>query len=155
MEDTLFIFTKPNADTEGRKIIKLIEEFVKENNDKAIAFTSLGQLNYLSIMQYADAVVGNSSSGIIEAPSLKVPTINIGDRQKGRIRAKSVIDCKGTEEDIKKALDIIYDKKFRESLENIINPYGDGNSALRIKEILKTYKMGSIEKSFYNINFNI
>jgi UDP-hydrolysing UDP-N-acetyl-D-glucosamine 2-epimerase len=155
LKDTLLIFTKPNADTEGRRIIKLIEEFVKENGDKAVVFTSLGQLNYLSIMQYADAVVGNSSSGIIEAPSLKVPTINIGDRQKGRIRAKSVIDCKGTEEDIKRALDIIYDKKFRESLENIINPYGDGNSALRIKEILKTYKIGSIEKSFYNVNFNI
>jgi GDP/UDP-N,N'-diacetylbacillosamine 2-epimerase (hydrolysing) len=89
MEDTLFIFTKPNADTEGRRIIKLIEEFVKENNDKAIVFTSLGQLNYLSIMKYVDAVVGNSSSGIIEAPSLKVPTINIGDRQKGRIKLKA------------------------------------------------------------------
>jgi UDP-hydrolysing UDP-N-acetyl-D-glucosamine 2-epimerase len=155
MEDTLFIFTKPNADTEGRRIIKLIEEFVKENKDKAIAFTSLGQLNYLSIMQYVDAVVGNSSSGIIEAPSLKVPTINIGDRQKGRIKAKSIIDCKGTEEDIKRALDIIYDKNFRENLQNIDNPYGDGNSAVRIKEILKTYKINSIEKSFYKINFNI
>jgi UDP-hydrolysing UDP-N-acetyl-D-glucosamine 2-epimerase len=155
MEDTLFIFTKPNADTEGRKIIKLIEEFVKENNHKAIVFTSLGQLYYLSIMQYVDAVVGNSSSGIIEAPSLKVPTINIGDRQKGRIKAESIIDCKGTEEDIKRALDIIYDKNFRESLKNINNPYGDGNSAVRIKEILKTYKINSIEKSFYKINFNI
>ena len=155
MEDTLFIFTKPNADTEGRKIIKLIEEFVKENNDKAIAFTSLGQLNYLSIMQYVDAVVGNSSSGIIESPYLKVPTINIGDRQKGRIRAKSVIDCKGTEEDIKRALNIICDENFRENLKNIDNPYGDGNSALRIREILKTYKMDSIEKSFYNVRFNI
>jgi GDP/UDP-N,N'-diacetylbacillosamine 2-epimerase (hydrolysing) len=155
MEDTLFIFTKPNADPEGRKIIKLIEEFVKENNHKAIVFTSLGQLYYLSIMQYVDAVVGNSSSGIIEAPSLKVPTINIGDRQKGRIKAESIIDCKGTEEDIKRALDIIYDKNFRESLKNINNPYGDGNSAVRIKEILKTYKINSIEKSFYKINFNI
>ncbi len=155
MEDTLFIFTKPNADPEGRKIIKLIEKFVKENNHKGIVFTSLGQLYYLSIMQYVDAVVGNSSSGIIEAPSLKVPTINIGDRQKGRIKAESIIDCKGTEEDIKRALDIIYDKNFRESLKNINNPYGDGNSAVRIKEILKTYKINSIEKSFYKINFNI
>jgi len=155
LKDTLLIFTKPNADTEGRRIIKLIEEFVKENNHKAIVFTSLGQLYYLSIMQYVDAVVGNSSSGIIEAPSLKVPTINIGDRQKGRIKAESIIDCKGTEEDIKRALDIIYDKNFRESLKNINNPYGDGNSAVRIKEILKTYKINSIEKSFYKINFNI
>jgi UDP-hydrolysing UDP-N-acetyl-D-glucosamine 2-epimerase len=155
IEDTLFIFTKPNADTEGRKIIKLIEEFVKENNHKAISFTSLGQLNYLSIMQYVDAVVGNSSSGIIEAPSLKVPTINIGDRQKGRIRAKSIIDCKGTEEDIKRALVIIYDKNFRENLQNIDNPYGDGNSASKIKNILKVHKINSIEKSFYNINFNL
>lgn len=154
MEDTLFIFTKPNADTEGRKIIKLIEEFVKENNHKAISFTSLGQLNYLSIMQYVDAVVGNSSSGIIEAPSLKVPTINIGDRQKGRIRAKSVIDCKGTEEDVKKAFDTIFDKKFRETIKNISNPYGDGNSARKIKNILKHSKI-SIIKKFYEINFEI
>lgn len=154
MEDTLFIFTKPNADTEGRKIIKLIEEFVKENNHKAISFTSLGQLNYLSIMQYVDAVVGNSSSGIIEAPSLKVPTINIGDRQKGRIRAKSIIDCKGSEEDIKEALDIIFDKKFRETIKNISNPYGDGNSARKIKNILKHSKI-SIIKKFYEINFEI
>ena len=154
MEDTLFIFTKPNADTEGKKIIKLIEEFVKENNHKAISFTSLGQLNYLSIMQYVDAVVGNSSSGIIEAPSLKVPTINIGDRQKGRIRAKSVIDCKGTEEDIKKAFDAICDKKFKETLKKISNPYGDGNSARKIKNILKHDKI-SIIKKFYEINFEI
>jgi len=155
LEDTLLIFTKPNADTEGRKIIKLIEEFVKENGDKAVVFTSLGQLNYLSIMQYVDAVVGNSSSGIIEAPSLKVPTINIGDRQKGRIRAESVIDCKGTEDEIKKAINIIYDENFRKKVKDVKNPYGDGNSAKRIKEILKTYKINSIEKSFYNINFNI
>ena len=154
MEDTLFIFTKPNADTEGRKIIKLIEEFVKENNHKAIVFTSLGQLNYLSIMQYVDAVVGNSSSGIIESPSLKVPTINIGDRQKGRIRAKSIIDCKGTEEDIKRALDIIYDKKFKETIKNISNPYGDGDSAKKIKNILKHSEI-SIIKKFYEINFEI
>jgi len=154
MEDTLFIFTKPNADTEGRKIIKLIEAFVKENKHKAISFTSLGQLNYLSIMQYVDAVVGNSSSGIIEAPSLKVPTINIGDRQKGRIRAKSVIDCKGTEEDIKKAFDAICDKKFKETLKKISNPYGDGNSARKIKNILKHDKI-SIIKKFYEINFEI
>jgi GDP/UDP-N,N'-diacetylbacillosamine 2-epimerase (hydrolysing) len=155
LEDTLLIFTKPNADTEGRRIIKLIEEFVKENGDKAVVFTSLGQLNYLSIMQYVDAVVGNSSSGIIEAPSLKVPTINIGDRQKGRIRAESVISCKGVEDEIKKAINIIYDENFRKKVKDVRNPYGDGNSAKRIKEILKTYKINSIEKSFYNINLNI
>jgi len=152
IEDTLLIFTKPNADTEGRKIIKLIEEFVKENNDKAITFTSLGQLNYLSIMQYVDAVVGNSSSGIIEAPSLKVPTINIGDRQKGRIRAKSIIDCKGTEEDIKRALNIIYDENFRKSLKKVDYPYGDGNSAKKIKNALKHAKL-SVIKKFYKIYF--
>lgn len=155
LEDTLLIFTKPNADTEGRRIIKLIEEFVKENGDKAVVFTSLGQLNYLSIMQYVDAVVGNSSSGIIEAPSLKVPAIDIGDRQKGRIRAESVISCKGVEDEIKKAINIIYDENFRKKVKDVRNPYGDGNSAKRIKEILKTYKINSIEKSFYNINFNI
>jgi UDP-N-acetylglucosamine 2-epimerase len=106
-------------------------------------------------MQYVDAVVGNSSSGIIEAPSLKVPAIDIGDRQKGRIRAESVISCKGAEDEIKKAISIIYDENFRRKVKDVRNPYGDGNSAKRIKEILKTYKINSIEKSFYNINFNI
>ncbi len=155
LNDTLLIFTKPNADTEGRRIIKLIEEFVKENSDKAVTFISLGQLNYLSLMKYVDAVVGNSSSGIIESPSFKVPTINIGDRQKGRIRAKSVIDCNPREDEIRKALELIYDKDFRNSIKDVINPYGDGNSAPKIKDILKNYNIDSIEKSFYNINIDI
>jgi GDP/UDP-N,N'-diacetylbacillosamine 2-epimerase (hydrolysing) len=155
LNDTLLIFTKPNADMEGRKIIKLINEFVEENNDKAVAFISLGQLNYLSLMKYVDAVVGNSSSGIVEAPSLKVPTINIGHRQKGRIKAKSVIDCNPREDEIRKALELIYDKDFRNSIKDVINPYGDGNSAPKIKDILKNYNIDSIEKSFYNINVDI
>lgn len=155
LNDTLLIFTKPNADTDGRKLINLMDEFVKENSDNAVNFTSLGQLNYLSLMQYVDAVVGNSSSGIIEAPSLKIPTINIGDRQKGRIKAKSVIDCKGTKNDIKKNIEKIYDNNFKDSLKNINNPYGNGNSAQKIKNVLMNYKIYSIEKSFYNISFNI
>jgi UDP-hydrolysing UDP-N-acetyl-D-glucosamine 2-epimerase len=155
LNDTLLIFTKPNADTEGRRIIKLIEGFVKENSDKALAFNSLGQLNYLSLMKYVDAVVGNSSSGIVEAPSFKVPTINIGDRQKGRIKAKSVIDCNPREDEIRKALELVYNKDFRNSIKDVINPYGDGNSATKIKDILKNYNIDSIEKSFYNINIDI
>ncbi len=87
------IFTKPNADTYGRIIINMIDDYVKRNKDKAIAFINLGQLKYLSCMNYIDGILGNSSSGIIEAPSFKIGTINIGDRQRGRIKAKSIIDC--------------------------------------------------------------
>jgi len=153
LEDTLLIFTKPNADTEGRRLIKILEEFEKKNSNKAVVFTSLGQLHYLSIMQYVDAVIGNSSSGIIEAPSFKVPSINIGDRQKGRIRAKSVIDCDGTETAIKKALEKAYSEEFRMKLKNLKNPYGNGVSAKKIIEILKKVKIDSIIKSFYDLKF--
>jgi GDP/UDP-N,N'-diacetylbacillosamine 2-epimerase (hydrolysing) len=93
LEDTNIIFTKANSDTDGRVINQMIDEYVTKNSHKSIVFTSLGQLRYLSALQYVDAVVGNSSSGLAEAPSFKIGTINIGDRQKGRIKASSVIDC--------------------------------------------------------------
>jgi len=154
LEDTLIIFTKTNADTEGRSLIKMIEDFVYKNQDKAVLFTNLGQRKYLSLMRFVDAVVGNSSSGIIEAPSFKIPTINIGDRQKGRIKPESVIDCPGVESEIRKAIDKAYDKNFRTKLLNITNPYGDGNSAVRIKNILKSFNFKNVQKSFFVINFH-
>ncbi|MCS7214644.1 MAG: UDP-N-acetylglucosamine 2-epimerase [Thermodesulfovibrio sp.] len=140
LDDTLLIFTKSNSDAEGRLINTIIEEYVRKNKNKAVVFSNLGQKKYLSIIKLVDAVVGNSSSGIIEAPSLKTPTINIGDRQKGRIKARSVIDCPAKYEEIKKALNLLYDKNFRESIKRIKNPYGDGNASKRILDILKKIK---------------
>ncbi len=153
--DTLLIFTKANADTEGRKINYLIDEYVSKNKEKTVAFTNMGQLLYLSTMQFVDAVVGNSSSGIIEAPSFKIGTINIGDRQKGRIKARSVIDCKPKYEDIKKAFDELFSKKFMNVLKKIENPYDKGDSALRIKKVLKYFFRKDIKKKFFDLNYSL
>ncbi len=155
LKDTLLIFTKSNADIEGRKINRLIDEYVSKNKEKAIVFTNMGQVLYLSTMQYVDAVVGNSSSGIIEAPSFKIGTINIGERQKGRIKAKSVIDCEPKYESIKKAFDILYSKKFQDSLKSVENPYGNGNAAIRIKKVLKNFPIRSLKKKFYDVNYTL
>jgi len=153
LEDTLLIFTKANADAEGRQINKLIDEYVSKNSDKSVVFTNMGQLLYLSTMKYVDAVVGNSSSGIIEAPSFKIGTINIGDRQKGRIRAKSIIDCKPEYEDIKIAIKKLYSNEFQENLKKVKNPYGEGNASKKIKEILKFFEIKNIKKDFYDLKF--
>lgn len=153
LKEIKIIFTKANADTEGRIINYMIDEFVKKYPYRAKAFVSMGQLLYLSTMQYVDAVVGNSSSGIIEAPSFKIGTINIGDRQKGRIRAESVIDCEPTKESIKKAIEKLYSQEFQEKLKKVVNPYGDGYAAERIVKILKDFNICSVKKEFYRINF--
>jgi len=116
LEDTNIIFTKANSDTDGRVINQMIDEYVTKNSDKSIGFASLGQLRYLSALQYVDAVVGNSSSGLAEVPSFRIGTINIGDRQKGRIKALSVIDCEPKKEEILKAFKEIYSKEFQEKL---------------------------------------
>jgi len=155
LKDTFIIITKPNADPQGWKIIKAIDEFVKNNKSKSKVFTSMGQLLYLSTLKYVDAVVGNSSSGIIEAPSFKIGTINIGDRQKGRIRAESVIDCKGSEQSIKKALEKLYSCRFQKQLKKVKNPYGDGHATERIISIIKKIKIIDLKKKFYDLMFEI
>lgn len=156
LDNTAIIFTKANADPGGRVINKLIDEYVAKNPNTSVASTSLGNCLYLSIMHYVDGVVGNSSSGIIEAPSFKIGTINIGDRQKGRVKAPSVIDCGPTPKSIEKALERLYSSRFQKDLEKVINPYGDGNTARRIKEILKNYELKHLlKKHFYQINFPI
>lgn len=151
LKDYNIIFTKPNADTGGRIIAKLIDNYVSENPKRAIALTSLGKLKYLSLMKYVDIIMGNSSSGIIEAPSFKKPTINIGDRQKGRVKAESVIDCEVSKESIIKAVK----KAEQMDLSNVKNPYGDGNTSIRIIDILeKQVRKGiNLKKEFYDINF--
>ena len=152
LNDTHIIFTKANSDTNGRIINLMIDKYVEKNSHKAISFISLGQLRYLSALKYVDAVVGNSSSGIIEAPSFKIGTINIGDRQKGRIKAQSVIDCKPSKNSILKGFNKLYSKEFQDSLKNIRNPYGDGIASKKIINILKTVKLENIlKKKFYDL----
>lgn len=151
-QDTNIIFTKPNSDTDGRVIIQLIDDYVKNNPHKAIAFSSLGQLRYLSAIQFMDVVVGNSSSGIIEVPSFKKATINIGDRQQGRVKATSVIDCETDNNDIEKAIKKSLSVEFKEELKSSKNPYGDKNSSIEIVEVLKSIDLnGIIKKQFYNL----
>lgn len=130
--DTGIIITKPNADTGGKLLIGMIDKFVA-SHDNAHAYTSLGQLRYLSTLAQVDAVVGNSSSGLYEAPSFKIPTINIGDRQKGRLQAASVINCEPVAKQIMAAIN----RAFRQDCSGVTNPYGDGNSSLRILQSIK------------------
>lgn len=152
LEDTNIIFTKANSDTDGRVINQMIDEYVTKNSHKSIVFTSLGQLRYLSALQYVDAVVGNSSSGLAEAPSFRIGTINIGDRQKGRIKASSVIDCEPNKDSILKSFEKLYSKEFQETLKTTINPYGDGCASKKIVEILKSVDLKNIlKKSFYDL----
>ena len=152
LEDTNIIFTKANSDTDGRVINQMIDEYVIKNSHKSIGFTSLGQLRYLSALQYVDAVVGNSSSGLAEAPSFKIGTINIGDRQKGRIKASSVIDCEPNKDSILKSFEKLYSKEFQETLKTTLNPYGDGYASKKIVEVLKNVDLENIlKKSFYDL----
>lgn len=152
LEDTNIIFTKANSDTDGRVINQMIDEYVTKNSHKSIGFTSLGQLRYLSALQYIDAVVGNSSSGLAEAPSFRIGTINIGDRQKGRIKASSVIDCEPNKDSILKTFEKLYSKEFQEKLKIVQNPYGDGCASKKIVEILKSVDLKNIlKKSFYDL----
>lgn len=147
LDNTLLIFTKPNSDKDGRIIIKMIDDYVTQNAIKAIAFTSLGQLRYLSALKYVDAVVGNSSSGIIEVPSFGIPTINIGDRQKGRVAADSVLHCGTSTDEIFKLIQ----SSLAYPCEKAINPYGDGKAGERIFRVIKDSKHISLKKQFYNI----
>lgn len=152
LEDTNIIFTKANSDTDGRVINSMIDEYVGKNCKKSVCFTSLGQLRYLSALQFVDAMVGNSSSGLAEAPSFKIGTINIGDRQKGRIKASSVIDCEANETSIQKAFSKLYSKEFQETLKNTVNPYGDGCASKKIIEVIKSVDLENIlKKSFYDL----
>lgn len=152
LEDTNIILTKANADTNGKIINIMIDEYVQKNQENSICFASLGQLRYLSSLQYIDAVVGNSSSGLLEAPSFKITTINIGSRQSGRIKATSVIDCEPNKKSILNAIDKTYTKENQDNLEKTVNPYGEGGASIKIKNEVKNFNLKNIlEKSFYNL----
>ena len=155
LKDTNIIFTKANADSGGRIINKMIDEFVKTHKN-SIAFTSLGRKRYLSALQYVDIVLGNSSSGLVEVSSFQKATINIGDRQKGRIKAKSVIDVKADEKDILKAIVLVYSNEFQEKLKNVVNPYVGKTSLDEILKIMKNFdKNKLLNKKFFDIDFEV
>ena len=150
-KDTTLIFTMPNADTGGRKLINMVEEFVIENKN-AKAFISLGQLLYFSCISNMDGVVGNSSSGIIEVPSFKKATINIGDRQLGRLQAESIINCKPLKTDILNAVEKLYSPSFKILLDKVINPYSGTGVNEKIIEVLGTISLdGIIKKAFHDL----
>ena len=153
MDELKIIFTKPNADRGGREIAGLMDEFQGNHPGKTVSFTSLGRLKYLSVMKYVDVVVGNSSSGIIESPAFKKPAVNIGDRQRGRIKAESIIDCRCAREDITAAVRKALSPDFQILCRNIRNPYGTGGASGRIAAILKEILSGPInlKKGFFDI----
>lgn len=150
--DLNFIFTKANADTEGRIINQLINDFSNES-DNIKFFSSLGMNKYLSMLKYSTCVIGNSSSGLIEAPSFGIPTVNIGDRQKGRLQSNSVINCESSKESIIRALNLALSDEFLEIARKSINPYGCGDTSNKFVEIVKSYLFENsidLKKQFYN-----
>mgnify|MGYP006108857953 FL=1 len=151
LKNTKIIFTKANADTDGRVINTMIDDYVAKH-DNTIAFTSMGQLNYLSALQFMDAVVGNSSSGLIEAPSFKIGTIDIGDRQKGRIKTDSVISCLPKKRNIDSAFNKMYSEEFQNTLDQVENAYGKGGASKEIVNIIKSVNLDNIiKKPFHDI----
>lgn len=152
MKDLNIIFTRPNADTDGREIINLIDKYAGSNPERTLSVSSLGRVRYLSALKYVDLVIGNSSSGIIETPSFHKPTVNIGDRQRGRIKAESIIDCSPAVSDMYDAVSKALSENFRSFCKTINNPYGDGGTAERIINILKENmpKTITLKKYFFD-----
>lgn len=149
-----WIFTKANAD-EGGKIINACLENSQKNHSHIHVYASLGLVRYLSALKYSDAVVGNSSSGILEAPSFNIPTINIGNRQRGRIQSRSVINCESDRKQIENAIIKIYEPEFREQIKNSKNPYEKENTSESIYKIIKGYLENEavcLAKTFYDLN---
>ena len=152
LEDTSFIFTKPNADMDGRIIFEQIDEFCGQR-PHAKAFTSLGQLRYLSCIAHTDGVVGNSSSGLLEVPSFKKGTVNVGDRQRGRVRGDSVIDCGVDEASIRAALDRLFSAEFQSALAMTVNPYGGGEASQKVISKLEQISFeGLHKKEFFDLS---
>lgn len=155
--DLNFLITKANADIGGQLINDILDQFAREH-DHCYVVTSLGMLRYMSVLKYAKFVLGNSSSGLIEVPSFGIPTINIGNRQQGRIQAESVINCAPDCADILRALKLADSEEFREKAALVKNPYGDGNTSQKIaKTIEKILCSGGVDikKSFYDLAFEV
>jgi GDP/UDP-N,N'-diacetylbacillosamine 2-epimerase (hydrolysing) len=151
LKDTHVIFTMPNADPDSRVLFEMVAAYVRDRSHTRV-YTSLGQLRYLSVLAQVDAVVGNSSSGLTEAPSFKKGTVNIGDRQRGRLRAASVIDCEPTCASISQAFKRLYSTSFQASLYSVVSPYGTAGASDRIVQTLRTYPIsGTLKKVFYDL----
>ena len=151
IKKTQLIFTLPNADTNSRKLIKMVKQFVAQNPN-ARAYSSLGQLRYLSCIAQVDGVVGNSSSGLAEVPSFRKGTINIGDRQQGRLQATSVINCQATRQSIGIAIRRLYSRDFQARLSQVRNPYGTGGASDKVVKSLKHCSLNGIsKKAFYDL----
>jgi len=151
LNDTQLIFTLPNADTDGRALIKMVEQFV-ETHHNARAYASLGHMRYLSCITHVDGVVGNSSSGLTEVPWFKKGSINIGKRQRGRLQAASVINCEPSRPSIQSALQKLYSLDFQESLSQVVHPYGQGGATKRVLDILKSCTLNCIvQKTFHDL----
>ncbi len=150
--DIHLIFTQPNADADGRVIIGMIEHYRQRFPERIASFVSLGSLRYLSALKYMNAVVGNSSSGLIEAPAFKIGTINIGDRQKGRLCADSVIHCEPDIDAILQAFNTLFSEDFQNSLRTVENPYGQTGASIKIKDLLKSQNLQNLlKKGFYDL----
>jgi GDP/UDP-N,N'-diacetylbacillosamine 2-epimerase (hydrolysing) len=154
LQNTHIIFTKTNSDTDGKIINSMIDDYVSLHPTTCVSFISLGQLRYLSTLKYVDLVLGNSSSGLLEVPSFHIPTIDVGDRQKGRIHAQSVISCVCETSAIKKAIKKAYSSDFRKKCESVQSPFGTAGASKKIKKIIKKTDLKNLlEKKFYDIAF--
>tara|TARA_R110002051_G_scaffold73135_1_gene132656 strand:+ start:27037 stop:28212 length:1176 start_codon:yes stop_codon:yes gene_type:complete len=151
MKDTTLIFTKPNSDKGGKTIIEMIDSYVACNMEKAISFTSLGQLRYLSALKHVDFVIGNSSSGILEVPYFYIPTINIGDRQKGRVAPKSVIHCEPNAHEISLAILKTTNKNFLDDIKHQELLFGNGEATNKIMSQLIKFDNQNLKKSFFDL----
>ena len=152
-KDIRVIFTMPNSDTGGQFIVDAINEFVAKNPERTKAYKSLGVVRYLSVMRQVAAVVGNSSSGLVEVPSFGIPTLNIGDRQKGRLAADSVYNCAPDKTSVLNGLDMVLSSAFRQKAAEAHNPYEKENTAQSIYDVISTYPLEQLnQKHFYDIN---
>ncbi len=155
IEDATFIFTKGNADTDGRIINDMIDDFCAKNTHSSKSFVQLGHHNYLSLVKFSDICIGNSSSGIIEVPYFNIPTVNIGDRQKGRVRPISVLDCQTNEAAISACIHKALSKEFRQSILNMQQLYGEGPIAKKIVNTIKKADFTNmIRKNFFDLKGN-
>ncbi len=150
-EELRIIFTMPNSDTGSHFIVDAINRFVANNSDRSIAYKSLGVIRYLSVMRQVAAVVGNSSSGIVEVPSFGIPTLNIGDRQKGRSAAISVYNCGSDKQSVLDGLDKVLSYEFRNLSRNVSNPYDKDNTVESIFDVISNIPLNQLnQKHFYD-----
>ncbi|WP_373077084.1 UDP-N-acetylglucosamine 2-epimerase [Fusobacterium varium] len=155
IENIDVIFIKGNADSGGRAINRKIEEFSKKNNDKYKVFSSLTVEEYFSILKYSKGLIGNSSSGIVELPYLKVGNLNIGDRQKGRIQSSSTLNCNPIKEEIIEKIKIMLTDEYKEKVQKTVSPYGDGEVSSKIVDIIKNIKNINLKKEFYDLKVGV